>query len=171
MHQCLFWGVILSFAITFPLTFGWVHFEAVAAHALPGLSSSASPSREFDALGPIGFNTLPCPRLHRRAGDHRREHRLLAPLERPRASSRQQRVLFDLLPLHLLMAISITGLMLTVVDFFFEGWAHWPITLTHQFLVIMLILYLPFGKLFHIIERPASLGVEAVLRGRAPSRA
>lgn len=46
------------------------------------------------------------------------------------------------------------------MDYFFEGAGHWPITLTHQFLVIMMILYLPFGKLFHVIERPASLGVE-----------
>src|SRR5437588_10406255 len=26
MHQCIFWGVILSCAITFPLTFGWLRF-------------------------------------------------------------------------------------------------------------------------------------------------
>src|SRR6266496_2068737 len=32
MHQCLFWGVILSFAVTFPLTFGWVYFEATSEH-------------------------------------------------------------------------------------------------------------------------------------------
>src|SRR5947208_14018731 len=25
-HQCIFWGVILSCAITFPLTFGWLRF-------------------------------------------------------------------------------------------------------------------------------------------------
>ena len=27
MHQCLFWGCLLAAAITFPLVFGWVHFE------------------------------------------------------------------------------------------------------------------------------------------------
>lgn len=26
MHMCIFWGVILSLAITLPLTFGWLHF-------------------------------------------------------------------------------------------------------------------------------------------------
>src|SRR5215467_10743418 len=25
-HQCIFWGVVLSCAITFPLTFGWLRF-------------------------------------------------------------------------------------------------------------------------------------------------
>ena len=26
-HQCLFWGCILAALVTFPLTFGWLHFE------------------------------------------------------------------------------------------------------------------------------------------------
>src|SRR5215469_6082776 len=30
MHQCLFWGVVLSCAITFPLTFGWLRFTLTA---------------------------------------------------------------------------------------------------------------------------------------------
>ncbi len=158
MHQCIFWGCILSFAITFPLVFGWIFFEPVGAHQYKAFVFGF-PLAEFDAIGPIGFNTF-------HALDYtaallivgvsiaywRRWH--------DRSVKPQQRVLFDLLPLHLLMAISITGLMLTVVDIWFEGWAHWPITLTHQFLVIMMILYLPFGKLFHVIQRPASLGVE-----------
>ena len=34
------------------------------------------------------------------------------------------------------------------------------IALSHQALVIMTLFFLPFGKLFHIIQRPASIGVE-----------
>jgi hypothetical protein len=158
MHQCLFWGVILSFAITLPLTFGWIYFDAIGPQHYRAFFFGF-PVGEFDAFGPIGFNTF-------HALDYtaalviigvgiaywrRAQDRSLRPI---------QRVLFDLLPLHLLMAVSITGVMLTIVDLWMEGWMHWPITLTHQFLVIMLILYLPFGKLFHIIQRPASLGVE-----------
>lgn len=158
MHQCLFWGVILSFAVTFPLTFGWIHFEALGGSQYQAFIFGF-PTFTFDALGPIGFNSF-------HALDYfailvvigvsiaywrRWQDRAVRPV---------QRVLFDLLPLHLLMAISLTGIALTVSDYFFAGQGHWPITLTHQFLVIMMILYLPFGKLFHIIERPASLGVE-----------
>lgn len=158
MHQCLFWGVILSFAVTFPLTFGWIHFEALGAHTYQ-IFIFGFQVGQMNALGPIGFNTfhaldyfavlvmIGCSIAYWR----RWQDRSLRPV---------QRVLFDLLPLHLLMAIAVTGLMLTVVDIWFDGAGHWPITLTHQFLVIMMILYLPFGKLFHIIERPASLGVE-----------
>jgi hypothetical protein len=158
MHQCLFWGVILSFAVTFPLTFGWVHFRAVGGTTYQAYVFGF-PTFTFDSLGPVGFNTF-------HALDYFAALVIIGVAIaywrrwQDRAVKPQQRVLFDLLPLHLLMTVSITGILLTIVDYFFEGWGHWPITLTHQFLVIMLILYLPFGKLFHIIERPASLGVE-----------
>jgi hypothetical protein len=158
MHQCLFWGVLLSFLITFPLVFGWMSFRAVSAEQYQ-MYVFGFPTLTFDALGFTGFNAFHaldytatlviigvCLAYWRRYND--------------RAIKPMQRVLFDLLPLHLLMAISLTGLMLTVVDLWFEGALHWPITLTHQFLVIMMLLYLPFGKLFHITQRPASLGVE-----------
>ncbi len=158
MHQCLFWGVILSFAVTFPLTFGWIHFEALGAHTYQVFIFGFQVG-QMNALGPIGFNTfhaldyfavlliIGCSIAYWR----RWQDRSLRSV---------QRVLFDLLPLHLLMSIAVTGLMLTVVDIGFDGAWHWPITLTHQFLVIMMLLYLPFGKLFHIIQRPANLGVE-----------
>jgi hypothetical protein len=158
MHQCLFWGVTLSFLITFPLTFGWIYFEATGPQHYRTYIFGF-PTFEFDALSPVGFNTF-------HALDYTAALVIIGVSIaywrrwRDRAVRPVQRVLFDLLPLHLLMTVSITGLMLTVVDLWFEGWGHWPITLTHQFLVIMLILYLPFGKLFHIIQRPASLGVE-----------
>ena len=32
--------------------------------------------------------------------------------------------------------------------------------LSHQAIVIMTLFYIPFGKLFHIVQRPASIGVE-----------
>jgi O-antigen/teichoic acid export membrane protein len=28
MHACLSWGGMLAFAVTFPLVFGWIHFES-----------------------------------------------------------------------------------------------------------------------------------------------
>jgi hypothetical protein len=158
MHQCLFWGCILSFAVTFPLVFGWLHFESLGGTQYQTYIFGV-PAFTMDALGPIGFNSF-------HALDYFAVLLIIGVAIaywrrwQDRAVKPVQRVLFDLLPLHILMAVALTGLALTVVDFFFAGAGHWPITLTHQFLVIMLILYLPFGKLFHIIERPASLGVE-----------
>ena len=33
MHACLSWGGMLAFAVTFPLVFGWIHFESLPDNA------------------------------------------------------------------------------------------------------------------------------------------
>jgi hypothetical protein len=33
MHACLSWGGMLAFAVTFPLVFGWIHFESLPGNA------------------------------------------------------------------------------------------------------------------------------------------
>ena len=43
-HQSVFWGVVLATLITFPLTFGWIHFEAVGESRY-GMHVKASGSR------------------------------------------------------------------------------------------------------------------------------
>jgi hypothetical protein len=50
--------------------------------------------------------------------------------------------------------------MLTASSLWLEGYMYSFIALTHQALVIMTLFYLPFGKFFHIVQRPASVGVE-----------
>ena len=65
----------------------------------------------------------------------------------------------DLIPLILLFAVSITGLMITA-SYRLMGGANFSfISLLHAFTVILLLLWMPFGKLFHVIQRPAQLGV------------
>ncbi|MGH7618300.1 MAG: MFS transporter, partial [Gemmatimonadaceae bacterium] len=70
-----------------------------------------------------------------------------------------QRFGFDLMPLILLLAIAVTGLGLTASSMWWGGSFYWFIALTHQAVVVLWLLSLPFGKFFHIIERPASIGV------------
>ena len=70
-----------------------------------------------------------------------------------------QRFGFDLMPLILLLAIAVTGFALTASSLWWEGRFYWFISLTHQAVVVAWLLSLPFGKFFHIIERPASIGV------------
>src|SRR5205814_9051826 len=65
----------------------------------------------------------------------------------------------DVFPLLLLFAVCLTGLMLSVSSKLFAGTGFQFIGMTHAASVIGLLLYLPFGKLFHIIQRPLSLGV------------
>jgi hypothetical protein len=71
-----------------------------------------------------------------------------------------QQFLLDFVPHLLLIAISVSGLMLTASGLFFGGYMYSFIALSHQAVVIMTLFFLPFGKLFHIVQRPASIGVE-----------
>lgn len=70
-----------------------------------------------------------------------------------------QRLSFDLVPLIMLIAIAVTGLALTASSTWWDGRFYWFISLTHQVTVVVWLLSIPFGKFFHIIQRPASIGV------------
>ena len=65
----------------------------------------------------------------------------------------------DILPLLLLFAISVTGLMLTASYTWMKGYAYTFIAILHALTVIGTFLWLPFGKFFHVFQRPAQLGV------------
>jgi hypothetical protein len=75
----------------------------------------------------------------------------------------------DVLPLVAIFAISVTGLLLTASYTWMKGYAYDFLAILHAVTVIFTLLYLPFGKLFHIFQRPAQLGVsfykEAGARG------
>ena len=49
--------------------------------------------------------------------------------------------------------------MLTASSLWWEGRYYWFISLVHQVVVVAWLLSLPFGKFFHIVQRPASIGV------------
>src|SRR5262249_60656699 len=66
----------------------------------------------------------------------------------------------DLLPLFLLFAISVTGLLLTVSYTWLKGYAYEFLAITHAVTVIFTLLWLPFGKFFHLFQRPAQLAVK-----------
>jgi NNP family nitrate/nitrite transporter-like MFS transporter len=66
----------------------------------------------------------------------------------------------DFFPLILLFAISISGLALTASTLWFGGAFYGFLSILHAITVIGALLYLPFGKFFHIFQRPAQLGVK-----------
>ncbi len=70
-----------------------------------------------------------------------------------------QRFGFDLMPLILLVSIAVTGLALTASSTWWEGKFYWFIALVHEIVVVLWLLSMPFGKFFHIVQRPASIGV------------
>jgi hypothetical protein len=71
-----------------------------------------------------------------------------------------QRFAEDFLPLILLFAVSITGLMLTASYTWLKGYAYDFLAILHAITVIFTLLWLPFGKFFHIFQRPAQIGVQ-----------
>ena len=159
MHFLIMWGCILSAAITFPLSFGWVHFKLegdrgyrafLFGFPMPGVLDGRS------ALAWIQFHALDFTALMVIAGCAIAIHRRL----KDRGAIAYQSFLLDFTPHLMLIAISVSGLMLTASSMYFEGYMYSFIALSHQALVIMTLFYLPFGKLFHIVQRPASIGGE-----------
>jgi hypothetical protein len=170
-HLCIFWGVILSVLITFPLTFGWLRFTATAAsqHQIWVLGFPLFAFDPTSAFGFLIYHALDFTSLLLIIGlvmaYHRRFHDIY--------SIAIQRFGFDIVPLALLFAIAFTGLALTADSAFFGGVYYWFISLTHEAVVVLWLISLPFGKFFHIIERPATVGIELYWRAGhdSPQRA
>jgi hypothetical protein len=156
-HQAIFWGVILSLLVTVPLTFGWVRFTLVPPHDYQawffGFPVATFPIESGIGFG--AFHILDFTAVLLIAGVAAATWRRL----RDMGLLTTQRFGFDLMPLVLLFAIAITGLALTASSAWWGGAFYWFIALVHQVVVVLWLLSLPFGKFFHIIERPASVGV------------
>jgi hypothetical protein len=157
MHMSIFWGVLLSLAITFPLTFGWIRFSLVPPDHYQ-LWFMGFPMFVFPAEAGTGFalfHALDWTGILLVIGVGIALWRRL----RDVGLLTVQRFGFDLLPLVLLLAIAVTGLALTASSLWWEGRLYWFISLTHQVTVVAWLLSLPYGKFFHIVQRPASIGV------------
>jgi NNP family nitrate/nitrite transporter-like MFS transporter len=159
MHQLIMWGCLLAAAITFPLVFGWVHFKlegdiGYRAYVFGFAASPALGGRSMMAW--VMFHGLDISALMVIAGCAIAIYRRL----KDRGAIAVQQFLLDFVPHILLISISVSGLMLTASSVWFRGYMYSFIALSHQALVIMTLFFLPFGKLFHIVQRPASVGVE-----------
>jgi hypothetical protein len=162
MHFLIMWGCVISALITFPLVFGWVHFELEGDRGyrayLFGFPLNVMDGR--NAIAWVTFHALDFTAIMVIAGCviaiHRRLH--------DRGAIALQQYILDFVPHLLLIAICITGLMLTASSLWLHGYMYSLIALSHQAAVILTLFYLPFGKLFHVIQRPASIGVELYQR-------
>ena len=158
MHFLIMWGCVLSALITFPLVFGWVHFklEGDLGYRAYVFGFPLNVMQGRSAIAWITFHALDFTALMVIAGCAIAIHRRL----RDRGAIALQQFTLDFVPHMLLIAISVTGLMLTASSLWLQGYMYHFIALAHQATVIMTLFYLPFGKLFHVVQRPASIGVE-----------
>jgi len=158
-HWLIMWGCILAAAITFPLVFGWLHFATLPDdpdfYRIYVFGFPTIAFRHDGVLGFVIFHGLVWSSLlviagvmlafRRRMTDH--------------GAAAVQMFVEDVLPLLLLFAISATGLMLTASYTWLKGYAYDFLSILHAVTVIVTLLWLPFGKFFHIVQRPAQLGV------------
>jgi hypothetical protein len=162
MHMSIFWGVILSLAITIPLSFGWTRFTLVPPgdyrmwlFGIALLEFPLDTVLSFLVFHALNFTSVLlligiAIALWRRSTEE-------GPLT-------TQRFGFDLMPLVLLAAVAVTGLTLTASAALWDGRYYSFLSFTHQIIVVGWLLSLPFGKFFHIIERPATIGVKLYQR-------
>lgn len=160
MHQLIFWGCILAIAITFPLVFGWISFQTLPndqntyvalLYGFPALTF-----RLHTALSELLFHGLDVSAALVLAGIGLSLWRRF----RDRGALAVQSFALDFFPIILLFAICVTGLALTVSQNWLGGQFYSFLAILHAITVIAALLYLPFGKFFHIFQRPAQLGVK-----------
>ncbi len=158
-HWLLMAGCILAAAITFPLVWGWVHFQTVGesfdryrtyVFGFPGQEFAIDSILAFIIFHGLVWSSIlviggVMLAFRRRMIDH--------------GAAAGQQFGEDVMPLLLLFAISVTGLMLTASYTWMKGYAYDFLAIMHAVTVIMTLLWLPFGKFFHIFQRPAQLGV------------
>jgi hypothetical protein len=163
---------LLAVAITFPLVFGWLHFRPVPGDlsryeaVVFGFAAFRFPHDSVIAFflfhGLVWASLLVIPGV------------MLAMRRRMRdgGAAATQRFAEDFMPLILLFAVSGTGLMLTASYTWMKGYGFTFISILHAVTVIATFVWMPFGKFFHIFQRPAQLGVGFYKDvGRAEERA
>ena len=160
MHQFIFWGCVIALCITFPLVFGWINFTTPLTDQntyiiqLFGFAVGQVPIHSIAAE--VMFHGLDIAAFLVIAGIALSLWRRL----RDEGAQAVQTVMMDFFPLIVLFAISVTGLALTVSQLWLGGAAYSFLAILHAITVITGLLYLPFGKFFHIFQRPAQLGVK-----------
>src|SRR4030095_2100154 len=121
MHQFLFWGVLLAVAVTFPLVFGWIHFDSLPDDQMTYVANLFGfPVLSFPLGGPVAwlfFHALDISAVLVLAGISLALWRRM----RDKRALALQSFAMDFLPLVLLFAISVTGLALTASTLWLRG--------------------------------------------------
>lgn len=158
-HWLIMWGCLLAAAITFPLVWGWIHFTTVPGdldrYRTMVFGFPVQDFRVESVFAFVLFHGLVWSSFLVIAGVMIAVRRRLL----DHGAAALQQFGEDFVPLILLFAISVTGLLLTASYTWMRGYAYDFLAIVHAATVIFTLLYLPFGKLFHVFQRPAQLGV------------
>lgn len=168
-HLFIFWGCALAALVTFPLTFGWLHFESTGQ---TGREYQAFVfdvgTLSFDSRGLVGFLAFHLLNVAAFLVIAGVALFVVRRLRDPGALAVERSG--DFLALAGLFAVAFTGLLLTASSLWLEGRFYSFLNNVHALTVILGLLYIPFGKLFHIFQRPAGLGVAFYKQAGAEGR-
>lgn len=156
-HWPIMVGCVMALATVLPLVFGWVWFETpaddltvyrVMNFGIPVATIPIDGTIAFLAFHALVWAALPvvvgCTvAIGRRWRD--------------RGDAAVQSFAYDVLPLLALLAIAVSGLLLTVSYAFLGGRLHESIAMFHMCVVCLTLLWLPYSKLLHIPQRTLKL--------------
>jgi hypothetical protein len=156
-HLAIFWGVVLATLMTFALSWGWIHFRAddAGTYQMYVWGLRVLSFEPFTWFGWIVFHLLDLAAVLVIAGCAYFLWRRV----RDREVRSEQRLGYDFVPLVALIAISVTGLLLTFSSVLLEGAGYEFLAILHMGVVVLSLVFIPFGKFFHVIQRPAVVGV------------
>ena len=159
MHLSLSGGCTLAFAVTFPLVFGWIHFSTAPDNAeiyyVEVFGVAVDSFNVHSLKGAVMFNVLNIAGILAFVGLVMAGYRRITD-----AGARALTTFYeDVLPLLIIASVTITGLALTVSYKFLDGQGHGSLAWIHMVTVVILLFYIPFGKLFHMFQRAAALCV------------
>lgn len=157
-HFMLATGCLIAFVVTIPLTLGWIHFEFHPGNDTTyyanvfGFEAGSFEIGSFMAF--MAFHALVWCSVLVIIGSVMMMKRRLT----NGGLIATQTFEGDWLPLVLLIAISVTGLGISYDYTFLQGKTYQFMAVTHAITVILFLVWLPFGKFFHIFQRLAQLG-------------
>jgi hypothetical protein len=157
-HFAIFGGCVIVSAVCFALAWGWMSFSLVGQQTYC--------ARMFDipiitfhvhsVIAFLAFNAINLGALLLLLG------LILAFWQRikMRPVEKAERLREQFSSLYLLLAITVSGLLLTVSYKFFNGIGHRQLVVIHEVIVILGLLWVPFSKLFHIEVSPATVALD-----------
>src|SRR5262245_981537 len=170
-HWSIMWGCVIAALITFPLVWGWIYFRTmpgqIDVYRMYVFGFAVQQFHVESVFAFVVFHGLVWAGLLVIAGVMLAFRRRMI----DHGAVALQQFGQDVVPLVLLFAISVTGLLLTASYTWMKGYAYDFLAILHAITVIVTLLYLPFGKLFHIFQRPAQLGVSFYKEAGARSEA
>lgn len=162
-HMLLSLGTLASFAITLPLVFGWMHFEASgqSRYVAYGLGI---PLGAFDLTGPAAWLTFHALSLAGVAVGVGATTLLALRWREP--SARGGLSLGHTGPLALLLAVALSGLALPATRTIPAAFDF--ASRLHEALVVLMLVALSASKLSHVLIRPLQVGARLMKASSQP---